>query len=170
MNRTIKIVCLVGFAMLFLYGCSAQRGSTSPSASSWRNGVKGQWTLNSISKLDFPSGASVKSIFDEAPIECFIGSTWNLTGSGKGTITFSSDGSLCAPGAVRDIYWSINKEENSDGAQFQFKKIMPGDRAKDVTVGYRLDLVNANESGMTMRMPLDVGGTNPGYLIFDFSK
>src|SRR5690606_8782201 len=108
MNRITKIICMMGFVALFLYACSAQRSNTSPSAASWRSGVKGQWTLNAIEKENFPTNTKVKSIFDEAPIDCFHGSTWNLTGSGKGTITFSNDGDLCAPGAVREIFWSIN--------------------------------------------------------------
>jgi len=154
---------------LFLGACTAQQGNTSPSASSWRNGVKGQWTLTSVEKESFPTGASVKSIFDEAPVGCFIGSTWNLTGSGKGTITFNEAGNLCAPGAVRDIFWSINQNPGSTSSQFQFKKIMPGDRAKDVTAGYSLDLVSANDNGLVLSMPLDLGGST-GYLVFHFSK
>ncbi|WP_118194005.1 hypothetical protein [Albibacterium indicum] len=169
MKRSIQLFGIIGILALFLGACSAQQGSGGPSASAWRNGVKGQWTLNSVEKDGFPTGASVKTIFEEAPIDCFIGSTWNLTGSGKGSITFSNAGELCAPGAVRDIFWSIFQAEGSSSSQFQFKKIMPGDRPKDVTAGFRLDLMSANDSGLVMRMPVDVGGTT-AHLIFNFSR
>lgn len=169
MKRTIQLLCLMSIVALFFGGCRSQQGNAAPSAASWRSGVKGQWTLNSVQKEKFPVGATVKTVFDEAPIDCFIGSTWNLTGSGKGTITFNESGNLCAPGAVRDIFWSINQDKGSSSTQFQFKKIMPGDRAKDVTAGYRLDLVSANDSGLVMSMPLDLAGST-GYLVFTFSK
>ncbi len=170
MNRFVKVFNLMILTLLFLGSCSVQRGNTGPTLSSWKSAVKGQWTLNSIQKESLPNGASVKSIFDEAPIECFIGSKWNLTASGKGFITFSESGNLCSPGAVREIFWSLTKDEMSDATGFQFKKILPGDKAKNVTVGYHLDLRSAGEGRMTMRMPLEVGSSNSGYLIFNFSR
>ncbi len=169
MKRTLQLFCMMGIIALFLGGCVAQQGASTPSAASWRNGVKGQWTLNSVEKQSFPSGATVKTIFDEAAIDCFIGSGWNLTGSGKGSITFSQSGSSCNPGAVRDIFWSVNQDKGSTSTQFMFKKIMPGDRPKDVTVGYSLDLISANDNGLVMSMPVDLGGET-GYLLFHFSK
>lgn len=157
-------------SVLILTACSAQRGASSPTTSSWKSGVKGVWNLRSIDKENFPAGSSVKSIFDEAPIDCFVGSEWNLTGSGKGTVTFSQEGNSCAPGAVREIFWSIYKEKNTSDSYFQFKKIMPGDKARDVTAGYRLELVSAMDGTMVMRMPLDAGGSSTSFLIFTFTQ
>lgn len=170
MNRFIKIFSLLAFVTLFLGACSSQSGNTSTSLSAWKGAVKGQWVLNSIQEENFPRGASVKNVFDEAPKECFIGSNWNLTGSGTGSITFTETGSLCAPGAVREIFWSVAKDEMNNLVGFQFKKILPGDKAKDVTTGYRLDLESAGNGTMVMRMPLDVGNNEAGYLVFNFSK
>src|SRR5690606_35596543 len=168
MKRTIQLFCLI--SMIALLGAfPARQVSNPPAASHWLNGDKGQWTLNSVEKENFPKGASVKTIFDEAAVDCFIGSTWNLTGSGKGSITFSQSGSSCSPGAVRDIFWSINQDPGTTSFQFQFKKIMPGDRAKDVTAGYSLDLVSANNNGLVLSMPLNVNGET-SYLVFHFSK
>lgn len=170
MTRFIKIFSLIIFSTLFLGACSTQRGNTGSSLSSWRNAVKGQWTLNSIQKENFPTGASVKSIFDEAPMDCFIDSHWNLTGSGKGYITFTKSGNLCAPGTVREIFWSVVKDEATNNVGFQFKKILPGDKAKNVTTGYHLELQSAGDGKMIMRMPLEVGSPTSGYLVLDFSK
>lgn len=170
MNRFIKIFSLMAFVALFLGACSSQRGNTGTSLSEWKGAVKGQWVLNSIQEENFPRGASVKNIFDEAPKDCFVGSHWNLIASGKGSITFTESGSLCAPGAVREIFWSVVKDDMNNIVGFQFKKILPGDKAKNVTVGYRLDLESAGNGRMTMRMPLDVGNNEAGYLVFNFSK
>ena len=170
MNRFIKIFSLLAFVTLFLGSCASQSGNSSTSLAAWKGAVKGQWVLNSIEEENFPRGASVKNVFDEAPKDCFIGSNWNLTGSGKGAITFTSSGSLCAPGAVRDIFWSVAKDEMNNLVGFQFKKILPGDKAKDVSTGYRLELESAGNGTMIMRMPLDVGNSEAGYLVFNFSR
>lgn len=170
MNRFIKIFCALSLVLVLTNACSVQRGNDGPSLSAWKNAVKGEWTLNSIERENFPDGVSVKTLFDEAPLDCFLDSKWNLTGSGKGSIAFTREGSSCSPGIIRDIFWSLAMEEGTSTAGFQFKRILPGDRAKDVTTGYHLDLRYAGEGRMTMRMPLELGSTNSGFLIFNFSR
>jgi len=157
-------------ALGFLFsGCSASKpGSSSPSAGQWRSNVKGQWVLDGVEKKNFLPGTNVKTIFDEAPMECFVGSTWNLMANGKGSITFSADGELCAPGATREIFWSIYKPDGGD-AQFQFKKLYPGEKAKDITEGYRLDLAYADGQTLTLQMPVNAGAKN-AYIEFKFLK
>lgn len=154
--------------------CSSSRQgsaaeSQSPSARQWRNGVKGQWVLDEVSKQGFPTGASVSRIFDEAPIACFIGSTWNLISNGKGGITFSATGDVCAPGATRDIFWSVYDGDGAD-VQFQFKKLYPGEKASQVKEGYRLTLDYADEQSLTMIMPVNVSGARNANLVFRFSR
>lgn len=162
---TLIIVCLL------MGACSSSKQTTSsPSAAQWKRGVRGQWVLNSVEKRNFPAGASVKTIFDEAPITCFIGSTWDLIANGKGAITFAADGELCAPGATRNIFWSIYKPENGAEPQFQFKKLYPGEKAKDITEGYRLDLAYADGQTMTLNMPVNVGSNSDAFLEFKFTK
>ncbi|WP_134088414.1 hypothetical protein [Olivibacter sp. XZL3] len=172
MKTISKFLVLVPL-VFFIVGCSSSKQATSssaPSAGQWKRGVRGQWVLNSIEKKNFPSGASVKRIFDEAPIDCFIGSAWNLIANGKGSITFSADGELCAPGATREIFWSIYEPENGGEAQFQFKKLYPGEKAKNVTEGYRLDLAYADEGTLTLQMPVNTGGNSDSFLEFKFTK
>lgn len=170
MNRFIKTFSLLALVALFMGSCTAQKGANTTSLAAWKNAVKGQWTLQSVTEENFPKGASVKNIFDDAPIACFINSQWNLTGSGKGSISFTEAGSYCAPGAIRDIFWSLTRSEMGDLVNFQFKKILPGDKAKDVTVGYQLNLESAGEGRMTMAMPLDVGNNEAGFLVFHFTR
>ncbi|MGO1244528.1 MAG: lipocalin family protein [Sphingobacterium sp.] len=175
------IVC-----MLLLASCGAQKkssnGSTStqssgsvgqndPSAGQWRSGLKGKWILNSVDREDIPSAYTIKNIFDEAPVDCFVGSTWTLPGGNhRGSITFNASGTLCADGAVRAIVWSVydNKNDNVQ-PEFQFKKIYAGETPKNVTTGYRLDLSYTDGESLVMRMPipLDEGSGN---LVFNFSR
>src|SRR5690606_4099730 len=96
---------LLVLSLFLVNACSLPERATggSPSASDWKNGVKGQWFLASIDKENFPAEYAVKSLFEEAPPECFAESVWNLPANGRGSITFTSEGRLCAPGAVRNI-------------------------------------------------------------------
>jgi len=142
-----------------------------PSASQWRTGVKGKWVLNSVTRENIPSSYTIKNIFDEAPVDCFIGSVWDLPGGNhRGSITFNAEGNLCANGAVRTIVWSIfNPGKTGGQPSFQFKKLYAGDKATNVTSGYRLDLSYADESALEMRMPIPLDN-GQGTLLFKFSR
>lgn len=87
MNRFVLSLATV-FATVTLFSCGAQKQGTStgnpssntsaasgPSASDWKSAVKGTWTLNTIDRENLPSSFTIKSVFEEAPAECFVGST-----------------------------------------------------------------------------------------------
>ncbi|MFC3196548.1 hypothetical protein ACFOET_02865 [Parapedobacter deserti] len=172
MNKSLFLFAALFSVSVFFISCASQRGAVegSPSASAWRSGVRGQWVLHAIDKENFPPAYSVKTVFEEAPAECFIGSVWNLPNNGRGSITFDAEGKLCAPGAVRNIVWSIyNPGKGNGDPQFQFKKIYPGDKPSNVTAGYRLELSYADAEHLTLRMPLDLEGKS-GYLVFNFER
>lgn len=183
MRKLILSVCSVFTLFVVLTSCGAQKkssagvaGSSSinndgPSAREWRNGLKGRWVLNSVDREDIPATYTVKNIFDEAPVDCFIGSEWNLPGGNyQGSISFNASGTLCADGAVRTIVWTVYDIPNDDlHPQFQFKKLYAGERAKNVTTGYRMDLSYSDGQSLVMRMPIPLdNGT--GNLVFNFSR
>lgn len=153
-------------------GCTTMRSPAdgSPSALEWKNGVKGTWLLTHIDKDGFPAEYAVKSLFEEAPPECFVESTWHLPSNGMGNIRFASEGRLCAPGAVRNIQWSIHNPGRDRGVmQFELKKIYPGDNPKNVLTVYRMDLAYADDKSMRMVMNVPLGSTT-GRLIFNFKN
>ncbi|MFZ4862486.1 hypothetical protein ACL9RF_09900 [Sphingobacterium sp. Mn56C] len=153
-------------------GSSSTTAASGPSASQWRAGVKGAWVLNSVTREDIPNTYTIKNIFDESPVDCFIGSEWNLPGGNqRGTITFNATGTLCANGAVRTIVWSIFDATKVGGQpQFQFKKLYAGDKASNVTSGYRLDLSFADQQNLVMKMEVPLDNGKIGYLVFNFTK
>lgn len=177
MNRTkfstpIVPTMIAALAVWLLAGCTTLKSPAdgSPTALEWKNGVKGTWLLTSIDKDHFPPEYSVKSLFEEAPPECFLQSTWHLPANGMGQIRFASEGRLCAPGAVRNIQWSIYNPGRDQGElQFQLKKIYPGDNPKNVLTGYRLDLAYADQETLRMVMDVPLSGVT-GKLIFHFKK
>src|SRR5690606_18922576 len=179
MRKYILSVCTIFTLLVLMASCGAQRkssaggalGNDGPSAREWRNGLKGKWVLNSVDREDIPAAYTIKNIFDEAPVDCFIGSVWTLPGGNhQGSIAFSAAGTLCADGAVRTIVWSVH-DGTKEGAypQFQFKKIYSGERARNVTSGYRLDLSYSDGQSLVMRMPIPLdNGT--GNLVLNFSR
>ena len=171
-----QLRCKLGLFTLItaslLAGCTALRtpADGGPSAMEWKNGLKGTWYLSSIDKADFPAEYAVKSLFEEAPPECFVESTWTLPSNGMGQIRFASEGRLCAPGAVRNIQWAIhNPGKDGVGMQFELKKIYPGDNPKNVLTVYRLDLAYADDKDLRMVMQVPLGQTT-GRLIFNFKN
>lgn len=183
MRKQIFSIVSLLIAVLLVSSCGAQKkGSTNssssisntesgPSASEWKAGVKGRWELKSVERQDIPQSYTVKNIFDEAPVDCFIGSVWDLPGGNqRGSITFNTSGTLCANGAVRTIVWSIFNPGAGAQPEFQFKKIYAGDKASNVTFGYRLNLSYADSDKLVMRMPVDLNDNTKGYLVFTFSK
>jgi len=182
-KRIISFLSLLT-ALLVLGSCGAPRkgatggsesGTTTsaqgPSASQWRAGVKGTWILNSVTRENIPSSYTVKNMFDEAPVDCFIGSKWDFPGGNqRGSITFTAEGNLCASGTVRTIVWSIfNPGKTGGQPSFQFKKIYAGDKAANVTSGYRLDLSYADENALEMRLPVPLN-EGSGFLVLKFSR
>lgn len=172
-NDRKRYTLLLLAVLLFMGACNTPQSGVNraPSALAWKNGVKGKWVLEAVDRENIPADYSVKTLFEEAPPECFIGSEWNLPSNGKGSITFHTEGVLCAPGAVRNIFWSIyNPGKNEGEPKFQFKKIYPGDHPKHVIAGYRLELAYADEESLRMIMPIPLDGQRYGNLVLTFTK
>lgn len=181
-KHILSAITMFALAIL-LTSCGAQKkssvpssGSASiandgPSASQWKSGLRGKWILEAVDREDIPAAYTIKNIFDEAPVECFIGSVWNLPGgNNRGDISFNASGTLCAEGAVRTIVWSVFDIKNDDKhPQFQFKKIYSGESPKNVTSGYRLDLSYSDGQTLIMRMPVPLDD-GVGNLVFSFSR
>jgi hypothetical protein len=167
----IKHCLMLLITICTLTNCSSIQSANDggPSALAWKNGLKGEWALMRIEKADFAAEYTVKSLFEEAPPECFLESVWNLPGNGMGSIQFTSAGRLCAPGAIRNIQWSISKDRTTGANQFQIKKIYPGDHPKHVLTAYHLDLAYADDKDLRMVMNVPLTNGN-GKLIFHFKK
>lgn len=164
-------LCLGLLVAISLTNCSSYQAASDggPSAIEWKKGIKGAWALMRIEKANFATEYTVKSLFEEAPPECFIESIWNLPSRGLGYIKFTSEGRLCAPGAVRNIQWNIVRDPNKGTSQFQLKKIYPGDNPKHVLTVYPLDMAYADEENMRMVMNVPLA-SGTGKLIFHFKR
>jgi len=133
----MKIKFLIfSFAVLLLASCSSTKVVRSS-----QKGLKGNWTLSSIT-TNQGNVVKIKELFDQASPDCFEGSHWSfVSNNNSGTYTFQ-DASCNA--AANSIKWFM--EENGDEVNFLWKFIPEGTKAKDVKTGYKLKLVSQTET------------------------
>jgi len=160
MKRILVIAAILCSSLMVLQSCSSTNNA--PSTSLKRGKVTGTWLLNNITFEGVPAIA-VKSLFDEASYKCFIGSTWTLTNSGNGSYMLPG-GSEC-PSGTQSIFWSVSAADET----FQFKKIYEGDKAKNVTTGYRLVLSETSGDRMVIKSPIEYGNST-AYVVMNFTK
>ena len=161
MKRLLVIAAILCSSLMVLQSCSGTKNASS-APSLKRGAVTGNWVLNDITFEGVPA-ANVKSLFNEASYKCFIGSTWRLTNSGNGTYTLP--GTVDCPTRTQSIFWSVSTADET----FQFKKLEEGDKAKNVTDGYRLILSATSGDVLTLKSPVEYG-TAPAYIVMNFTK
>lgn len=145
--------CLVA---LILTSC-ASKNAASTNFKVSKSTVTGTWTVSNVSLEGFPKDYQVTNAFGMAPYKDFIGSTWKMYGGYSGFITLVN-------GTTQNIYWSLL----NDGANpiFQFKKIGSGDKAKNVTEGYQMNIDAASKSSLTLSSPFKLLNGNTARIIY----
>ncbi|MGO4294069.1 hypothetical protein [Chitinophaga sp. RAB17] len=135
---------LMAIVAVFASSCSPKQGVTQDIN---KSAVKGNWVLTDIKYEGIPDNAKV-TVFDEANAKCFIGSQWVLPDNwAGGSYTLSSTDGGCSA-VTQNIAWTLTK--SGGVTMFGFKKLYSGDKAKNVTTGYRVEVVSAG-STMTWR-------------------
>jgi hypothetical protein len=161
MKRILVIAAILCSSLMVLQSCSSTK-SASAGTSLRRGAVTGNWVLNDITFEGVPA-ANVKALFGEASYKCFIGSTWSLTNSGNGS--YSLPGSADCGAKTQSIFWSVSTAEET----FQFKKLYEGEKAKNITEGYRLVLSSTSGDNLVLRSPVDYGSA-PANIVLNFTK
>ena len=161
MKRIFVIAAILCSSLMVLQSCSTTKNASGTTVAK-RSNVTGKWVLNNVSFEGIPSVA-VKGLFNEASYQCFVGSTWNFTNSGNGSYTLPG-GSGCEA-KTQTIFWSVSTADQT----FQFKKIYEGEKAKNVTEGYRLVLFSANGDNLILKSPVEYG-SGTAYIVLDYTK
>ena len=160
MKRIFLIAAIFCSAIMVLESCSPKGTATTQTIR--RGNITGNWVLNDITFEGIPQ-SSVKSLFGEGSYNCFVGSTWRLTNSGNGS--YSLPGGTGCTAKTQTIYWSASPKDDT----FQFKKIYEGDKAKNVTEGYRMMLSSASGETMVIKTPVEYG-SGTAYIVLNFNK
>ncbi|MCC8425386.1 hypothetical protein [Mucilaginibacter sp. UR6-11] len=160
MKKIIQLTFTV-IALAFIFqACSTVKSLPAAATGASRARIVGTWTLTGINYDGLLPGA-VQDVFNQAPPRDFINSTWRLTNSGDGMYTLAN-------GTSQTIFWSYNTQDKNNPV-FQFKKIYQGDKAKNVTEGYQLNIAQNDGRYMTLKSPVAVGNTT-AYIVYTFQK
>jgi len=117
-------------------------------------GLKGNWTLTNVS---YPKGVKVTS-FHVADATCFEGSQWKfISNNNTGTVTLDPSGNC--PTFSSNIVWTISTNQS-----FNFK-FVGNEKAKQVTVGYELEVVNQTPKSFEL-----VDNSTGTKIVYKFSK
>lgn len=148
----MKKILLVGVVInsLLSTSCSSTQGLTETQKNS-RNffKLKGDWEITNI---EHSKSFKVKPFDEGVDAQCFVGSVWKLVPNNYSG-SFSLNGKDNCPVFTQPI-----KFEVVDGNQFKFKKIMEGRKAKNVSGGYVLNLINQTETSFVLEQNIAFDG------------
>lgn len=160
MKRFFLYTFIFTAGLIVLNSCSPK--TTTATSTLKRGQVSGDWVLSTITFDRIPESA-VRSFLGEASTQCFVGSTWNLTNSGNGSYTLPTSASCAAK--TQPIFWSVSVEDET----FQFKKLNEGEKAKNVTDGYRLVLAATSSDQLVVKSPIEYGN-GVAYVVLNFTR
>lgn len=127
---------------LFSISCSSTKGLTESQQNSRSFfKLKGNWEITNV---EYSKSFKIKPFDEGIDAQCFVGSTWKLVPNNYSG-SFSLNGGNGCPVFTQPI-----KFEVAGGNQFKFKKIMEGQKAKNVSAGYVLNLINQTETSFVL--------------------
>jgi hypothetical protein len=155
---TLKAALAVSLSLTLLVACSSSKTVNDvPIQKSDYNGI---WTITDI-KANVPAGYRIANLFDLAPHGDFLNSIWTLNRNGNGALKLTN-------GTSQDIYWALNQRDTVP--ILQFKKVDPGEKARNIETGYRLQIVDKLSNSFILQMPVPVSNTADGNIRLTFTK
>jgi hypothetical protein len=161
LQSSVKLFLLSLTGTAIILSCSSSKKAT---ATASRDAVKGTWTLSNIT---YDGSVPLKlTLLDEGAEACLIGSTWVLPNNGYGSYTIATGKTGCTSGE-RKIVWSYRLE--NDKTVFQYKRLVDDVKAKNIEEGYRLNILSATETNMSLQSEVNFDG-RPFFINYTFSK
>lgn len=132
-------------SVAILFSCSSSKKSANEID---RNDLKGTWILENITYEGLPQNQKLKlALLDEGTGDCLKGSTWLFPNNGNGSYSITQNKQGCIPGE-RNIVWAYREEKGQN--IFQYKKLTGGVKAKDVTDGYKFNIVSVTDANLLL--------------------
>ena len=159
-NFKLFVLCL--FCIATFVSCTVSK-----EASIMKHKINGNWMLQTISTEGI-QGKVTAVIFNEAPFDCFLGSSWNfIAGNSLGSYRINANGAQC--GAItRNIRWSIYEPKDAI-KEFQFKKLDDKNKSVDNNEGFRFEISELTTSTMQLKSHITFEG-KPAAYIYNFVK
>ncbi|QAR31770.1 hypothetical protein EQP59_10660 [Ornithobacterium rhinotracheale] len=144
----MKKVLLSMLSVAFFASCSPTQNAAKQSAKDFR----GDWTLTSVTPRE--ASIQITNLFNQAPQSCFVGSSWHLVANNNsGNYVFNS---VSCPSESNKISWHMTNEDGT--TYFWFKRILPGEKAKNVLTGYKLKVEDLSDYQAHLSQEVPVGG------------
>lgn len=141
--------------------------SISKEARSMKKNINGNWVLQTITTEGI-TGVVKTKIFNEATFGCFIGSEWNfIANNSMGSYTIVDPYKEC-PSVKRLIRWSVYEPEGG-AKELQFKRLDDRKNAMDDGAGFRLTIVQLDNSTMKLKSEITFTGKTAA-VIYNFTK
>lgn len=135
---------------LFSISCSASKELTQAHEKIISVGkLKGTWKLINIR---YRKSFRVKPFDEGIDAKCFVGSIWKLIPNNYTGFYSLNHANDCLV-FTRQIRFEI-----INGNQFRFKKLIEGQKAKNISTGYVLNLVNQTPSSFTLEQDIVFDG------------
>ena len=164
-QHTVKWIFPILAGTIIMASCSSSKKTT---ATASRDDVKGVWVLDNISYDGIPQGQKVKlTLLDEGDENCLKGSTWVFPNNGNGSYTIAQNATTGCPPGERNIVWSYRQEKGQ--TILQYKRLPGGVKAKDITDGYKFNIVSATEAALSLRSNVVFEGSDIS-INYSFSK
>ena len=164
LQNTLKGIFSIVAGTIIIASCSSSKKSI---ATAKRDDVKGTWVLDNITYNGLPQGQKVKlTLLDEGDENCLKGSTWVFPNNGNGSYTISQNATGCTAGE-RNIVWSYRLENGQ--TILQYKRLPGGVKAKDISEGYKFNIVSATDANLSLRSNVAFEG-NTISINYSFSK
>jgi hypothetical protein len=161
MNRFCSLLLLVLFLGLYT-GCSVSKEGRS-----MKKTINGEWNLQTINVEGINSKLKAK-VFNEAELECFIGSNWNfVSNNGSGSYALNGSPTGCQS-ITRNIRWTVYEPKDAE-KEFQFKRLDDKKNPMDDNNGFRLDVGTLTETTMQLKSAITFEG-KAGNIVYNFVK
>ena len=141
--------------------------SVSKEGRSMKKTINGDWNLLTVNIEGIDSKLKAK-VFNEAPLDCFIGSNWNfVSNNGMGSYTLASTSADCQA-VTRNIRWSVYEPKDAE-KEFQFKRLDDKKNPMDDNNGFRLSVGALTENTMQLKSAITFEG-KAGNIVYNFVK
>ncbi|MEO6228810.1 MAG: hypothetical protein ABJB11_09005 [Ferruginibacter sp.] len=156
--NVVLVILLIGL----LSSCAASKEGRN-----MKKTINGNWTLETINVEGFT--AKIKAtVFNEADMDCFIGSDWNfIANNSMGSYTLPSTSTGC-PHITRNIRWSIFEPKDAE-REFQFKRLDDKKNPLDDNDGFRLSVASLTANSMQLKSAITYQ-SKAGFIVYNFVK
>ena len=152
---------------ILMMSCLLGACSVSKEARSMKKSINGSWTLQTVNTEGITAKFTAK-VFNEADLNCFIGSTWDfISNNNTGSYKLIGGGTDCTT-LQRNIRWTIY-EQNDVPKEFQFKRLDEKNNSLDDNNGFRLNVTALDNSTMQLKSAITFEG-KPGNIVYNFIK